>query len=174
MTWLTSIETELGIVKVDINQVIAKIIGGIELAAHELDALFQWGLSQTNSIASALNAVTPIISAVAGLATTAATGNPAAGKIVASAIADVDLAFAGAQKAVQAMQAANLALAASQAAGNGALVNDTSALAAGVQAIAGANSTVAHVTTAALNAAATIQALLPAPTPAAAPAPATA
>ena len=178
MNWFTNLiteaETEAGIIKVDVNEVIAKVVSGVELLAHEADVLLKWALAQTSGIASALNAATPIISAVAGLATMAATGSPAAAKVVASAVADVDLAFEGAQKAVLAMQAASAAMSNSEAAGNNTLVTDTSAIAAGVQAIAGASASVSQITAAAVKAATAIQAVLPAPVPAAAPAPATA
>lgn len=163
MTWLTDVETELGVIKVDINHVIGKVISGVQIAAHEFDALFNWSLSQSANIAAGLNAAAPIISAVAGLATTAATGNPAAGAVVTRAISGVNTAFNVAQQAVKAMNVASQTLAASAASGNGAVVNDTAALMAGVQSVTGANTAVANMTTVALAAAKTLQALSAAP-----------
>lgn len=158
-SWFHNLETEAGIIAVDINAVIGKLISGIELVGNEVDALLKWTVSQSANIEAGLNAAAPIIAAVTGLATAAATGNPAAGVAVNAAINGVNKAFNAAQAAVNAMNAAKASLTAS---GGGSLSNDTAAVVAGVHAITAANSTVANISTAALSAAQSIQALIPA------------
>ena len=158
MTWFQDVESEFGLIKVDINTVIGKIINDIALVGHEVDALLKWVVSQSGNIQAGLTAAAPIIAAVGGLATTAATGNPAAGAVITEALNGVNTAFAAAQTAVIAMNAAKASLTAT---GGGTLANDTAALTAGIHAITTANSTVAQVSTAALTAAQAIQAVLP-------------
>ena len=160
MSWLTDIETEFGIIKVDINHVLGKIASYVQLADHEFNAFLQWGASHSAAIAADLQAATPIISAVGAFAATAATGNPAAGAIVTSSIASINSALAGAEQAVKAINDAYNASQASKATGNTALVNDTAALAAGLSTLTNARASVTNVTTAALNASKAIQAFV--------------
>ena len=159
MTWFQDVESEFGLIKVDINTVIGKVINDVSLAAHEVDALLKWVASQGANIQAGLNAAAPIIAAVGGLATTAATGNPAAGAVVSEAITGINKAFNAAQTAVVAMNAANASFALT---GGGTLANDTAAVTAGIHAITSANSSVAQLSTAALSAAQAIQKVLPA------------
>lgn len=157
-SWFQSVEAKVGLVHVDINAVIGKLISGVELAGHEIDALLQWGVSQSENIEKGLNDAAPVIAAVAGLATTAATGNPAAGLVINRAINGVNTAFTAAEASVKLLNAAKVSLAET---GGGTLVNDTTAVVAAVHAITTANSQVANVATAALNAAQAIQAVIP-------------
>jgi hypothetical protein len=166
MSFLTEIETEFGVIKINVNTVIGKVISGIELVASEADALLNWAISQSATIQADLTAATPIISAVTGLLTTAATGNPALGVAAADAVSGINVAVTAAETAVKALNAANAALTASKAAGNGKVVNDTQAVMAGIQSVIGASQTVANVKSVALAAAVTIQAAINA-TPAA-------
>ena len=168
MTFWQNTLSAFGVIKVDINSVIAKAISGVELAAHEADALLNWVLGQTSTIQADLNAAAPIIAAVTGLVTTVASGNPAIGAAAEAGVNAVNTAFGEASRAVAALNAASAALNASKNAGNGAVVNDTAAIMAGVQSVTGATSTVANVKTAALTAAAAIQAAISAPPVAAA------
>ena len=156
--------TTLGVIKVDVNAVIGKAISGAELAAHEADALLNWVLGQTSTIQADLNAAAPIIAAVTGLVATAASGgNPAVGAAAEAGVNAVNAAFGLATKAVAALNDASSALHISKNAGNGTLVSDTAAIMAGVQSVTGATATVANVKTAALTAAAAIQAALAPP-----------
>ena len=157
-SWFHDVETEVGVVKVDINTIIGKLISGVELAGHEADALLQWAVGQSGNIKAGLDAAAPIIAGLAGLATTAATGNPAAGLVVNRAINSVDAAFSVAQASVKLLDAAKVSLAST---GGGTLSSDTAAVVAGIQTITGANSHVAAVSAAALKAAEAIQAILP-------------
>lgn len=157
-SWFQNVEAQVGIAKVDINAVIGKLISGVELLGHEADALLKWAVSQSGNIEAGLNAAAPIIAGLAGLATTATTGNPGAGLIVNRAINSVDAAFNVAQASVKLLDAAKVSLSAT---GGGTLSTDTAAVVAGIQTIAGANSHVAAVSAAALNAAEAIQALIP-------------
>ena len=157
-SWFHKIETEAGVIKIDINAVIGKLIAGVSLVAHEADALLKWGVSQSANISAGLNAAAPIISALAGLATTAATGNAAAGLVVTRAVNSVDAAFAVATASVKALDAAKASIAAS---GGGSLSSDTEAVVAGINTITTANSHVAAVSAAALAAAQAIQAVIP-------------
>ena len=68
-SWFHNLETEAGIIAVDINAVIGKLISGIELVGNEVDALLKWTVSQSANIEAGLNAAAPIIAAVTGLAT---------------------------------------------------------------------------------------------------------
>lgn len=157
-SWFHSVEAKVGLVQVDINAVIGKLISGVELVGHEIDALLKWGVAQSANIEAGLNAAAPVIAAVAGLATTAATGNPGAGLVVNRAINGVEAAFATAEASVKLLKAAKVSLAET---GGGTVANDTAAIVAAVHAITTANSQVANVSTAALNAAQAIQALIP-------------
>lgn len=159
MNLLQEVETELGILKVDINSVIAKAISGIALLPHEVDAFIKWVLSETSNAQSILNAATPIISAVGGLATVAATGNPAAAAEVATAISGVNQAWTVAQSAITAMNKASTALAATG--GGGSLTSDASAVIAAADSLSNGNAKVAAVSSAALSAAQAIQAIIP-------------
>lgn len=160
---LQSIETEIGVIKVDINTVIAKAITRVQLAEHELSSLIQWGEANSAKIAAGLTAAAPIISEIGVMATTAATGNPAAGAAVGEALTLVNNAMSVAEASVAAMNASGAALKASQAAGNGALVNDTAAIAAGVTAVVHSSASVTAITTAAITAANMIQTAARAP-----------
>jgi hypothetical protein len=156
---LHSIETEFGVIKVDVNTVIAKAITRIQLGEHELAALIKWGADNETKIAAGLTAAAPIISEIGVMATVAATGNPAAGVAVGEALTVINKAMAIAEASVAAMNASGAALKASQAAGNGDLVNDTAAIAAGVTAVVHSSASVTAVTTAAITAANMIQAV---------------
>jgi hypothetical protein len=170
---LQSIATAIGVVKVDVNSVIAKAITRVQLGEHELAALIQWGADNETKIAAGLTAAAPIISEIGVMATVAATGNPAAGAAVGEALNLVNNAMSIAETSVAAMNASGAALKASQAAGNGDLVNDTTAIAAGVTAVVHSSASVTAITTAAITAANMIQAAVKAnPVPVPAPAPA--
>jgi hypothetical protein len=165
-SFIQKIETDIGLISVDINVVVGKLVSAVEVTAHEFDALLNWAVAQAPVIQADLTAATPIISAVTGLLLTASTGNPALGAAASAAVTGINEAVNTAETAVKALNAANAALQTSKAAGNGAVVNDTQAVLAGVQAITGATAAVANVKTVSLAAAAAIQAAVnPPPAP---------
>ena len=172
MSFWTNIMTEAGVIKVDINNVVAKIIKDEQLVLHEVQAFINWGIAQAPTLAADLNTVTPIVAALTGAVTTVVTGNPVLGSGTVSAItAAVDLvnnAMKSAQSSVNALSQAAAEVHASQSAGDGVLVQDTKGLLSIYQTVAGTSQSVSAVKTAVIAAAQTIQAATTPAAPAAA------